>query len=131
MQTTTYEVTRTFANGARLLATGDVEFGVDGDGRVYWANTAGWDMIVDALRDGGGDFTEKWYPHSMHHTDTFFKGQALQMANCEKPQCANAAPPRPVYDANPDPAKRRVVGQVAICDPCQERIDTVNARIAR
>lgn len=50
------------------------------------------------------------------------------MATCQMAQCDNTATPKPMYDANPDPAQRKVVGQIAICDSCQERIDGVNAR---
>jgi hypothetical protein len=49
---------------------------------------------------------------------------------CQMRGCTNAADPKPVFDANPDTAARKQVGEVAICDPCQARINTVNARVA-
>lgn len=50
---------------------------------------------------------------------------------CQMANCSNEATPRPTYDANPNPAKRKVIGEVAICDTCQGRIDQINARVTR
>lgn len=53
-----------------------------------------------------------------------------ETATCERTGCDNPAEPKPVYDANPNPAARKQIGTSATCDDCQAKIDSVNARVA-
>lgn len=54
-----------------------------------------------------------------------------ETTTCQTTDCANPATHRPVYDANPVPARRRQIGTVAICAPCQAATDRLNALIRR
>jgi hypothetical protein len=51
------------------------------------------------------------------------------MNECQMAGCVHDAPEHPTYDANPDPAKRKQIGTVRICDQCQARIDKVNEHV--
>lgn len=53
------------------------------------------------------------------------------MTTCQMKHCGNPAEPEPVYDANPDPAARRQVGEVAICGPCKDAIEMINAEVRK
>jgi hypothetical protein len=50
---------------------------------------------------------------------------------CQMADCENDAKPRPVYDANPNPAARKQIGTTSICTPCQTAIDNLNAKVTR
>lgn len=50
---------------------------------------------------------------------------------CQMTNCENEAKPRPVYDANPNPAARKQIGTTSICTPCQDAIDRLNAKVTR
>ena len=39
-------VTKRYDNGAYLAETGDFAFGADHNGRIYWADAAGWSQIA-------------------------------------------------------------------------------------
>jgi hypothetical protein len=54
---------------------------------------------------------------------------ATTATTCQMANCDNGATAKPQYDANPDRAARKVIGHVAICDPCQGRINRINARM--
>jgi len=53
------------------------------------------------------------------------------MTECGMSNCPNHGNPRPVFDANPDPAARKQIGNITVCTPCQIRIDKLNAKVSR
>jgi hypothetical protein len=55
--------------------------------------------------------------------------QTTSFKPCQIKDCDNLAPVRPVHDANPVPELKKVIGEVAICNPCQDEIDRINAKV--